>query len=608
MHLRPPLRLAFVVALLAWFAPCEPTRAQFSKLVEKASIHVEVDRLSYEPDSSARLAALVDIESGWHINSNIPTFEYLIGTSLVVDLPSGWQMPVFTYPEGEMKSFGFTDQPISVYESQVAIFANFEIPRDATLGPHTINVELTYQACDDRSCLPPVTTAASVDLEVGLSGDPSESSAFSAPSETSGTGFNGTGSKGGANLAWMILLGVLGGLILNAMPCVLPVLSLKVFGLVKSAAQDRQAVVVGSLATSMGILLSFWALALAAILVKSAGGAVGWGVQFQQPVFVVILAIIVVLFCLNLWGIFEIGLPGRLAGLVDSGPKEGIPGHLASGLFATLMATPCSAPFLGSAVGFALSQQATTIFAIFTAIAIGMALPYLLLAVFPGAVRWLPKPGPWMNQLRVVLGFLLAAAAVWLFYVLAAQMSREDVAFVELGILGLALFIYLRHRVAKRWSGKLITVLGALLCIALAIGLAADADTNAEVLASEKTVGLIPWVTFDRHEAESQAQNGRLVFVDVTADWCFTCKVNERLVLETADVAATFEKFDVIPMKADWTNRSDAISQYLADHGRYGIPFYLLYRPGAEPHLFGELLTAENVIQVIEESASTTAR
>jgi len=406
----------------------------------------------------------------------------------------------------------------------------------------------------------------------------------------------------------MILLGVLGGLILNAMPCVLPVLSLKVFGLVKSAAQDRQAVVVGSLATSMGILLSFWALALAAILVKSAGGAVGWGVQFQQPVFVVILAIIVVLFCLNLWGVFEIGLPGRLAGFVDSGPKEGIPGHLASGLFATLMATPCSAPFLGSAVGFALGQQASTIFAIFTAIAIGMALPYLLLAVFPGAVRWLPKPGPWMNQLRVVLGFLLAAAAVWLFYVLAAQMSREDVAFVELGILGLALFIYLRHRVAKRWGGKLITALGALFCIALAIGLAAKADSTAEVLASEKTVGLIPWVTFDRHEAESQAQNGRLVFVDVTADWCFTCKVNERLVLETADVAATFEKFDVIPMKADWTNRSDSISQYLADHGRYGIPFYLLYRPGAEPHLFGELLTAENVIQVVEESASTAAQ
>ena len=386
----------------------------------------------------------------------------------------------------------------------------------------------------------------------------------------------------------------------------LPVLSLKVFGLVKSAAQDRHEVVVGCLATSAGILISFWALALGAILVRSAGGAVGWGVQFQQPVFVVVLAIIVVLFCLNLWGVFEIQLPTRLAGLADSGPKEGIPGHFASGLFATLMATPCSAPFLGSAVGFALSQSASTIFAIFTAIAVGMALPYLLLAIFPGATRLLPKPGAWMNQLRVVLGFLLAAAVVWLFYVLAAQMSRERVAFIELGILALALIIYLRHQVATKGVGKAALTLAALGCIAISIGLASGANSNAAVLASDKTVGLISWVAFDRQEAELQAQNGRLVFVDVTADWCFTCKVNERLVLETQDVAAAFDQFDVIPMKADWTNRSDSITQFLADHGRYGIPFYLLFRPHAEPYLFGELLTTESVLQVIEESAART--
>jgi suppressor for copper-sensitivity B len=598
MYVKSSTRQVVQSGLLVLLISGATATAQFQDLVEKASLHLELDRLSYEASSSARIAALVDIESGWHTNSNTPTFDYLIGTQLEVDLPEGWQAPTFTYPEGEMKSFGFTDQPISVYEGQFAIFAEFEIPADAPHGVQSISVALTYQACDDRSCLPPVTTVGNLELEVGSAGEVLGSSTFNQAIEA--------GSSRGVDLAWMLVLGVLGGLILNAMPCVLPVLSLKVFGLVKSAAQDRHEVVVGCLATSAGILISFWALALGAILVRSAGGAVGWGVQFQQPVFVVVLAIIVVLFCLNLWGVFEIQLPTRLARLADSGPKEGIPGHFATGLFATLMATPCSAPFLGSAVGFALSQSASTIFAIFTAIAVGMALPYLLLAIFPGATRLLPKPGAWMNQLRVVLGFLLAAAVVWLFYVLAAQMSRERVAFIELGILALALIIYLRHQVATKGVGKAALTLAALGCIAISIGLASGANSNAAVLASDKTVGLISWVAFDRQEAELQAQNGRLVFVDVTADWCFTCKVNERLVLETQDVAAAFDQFDVIPMKADWTNRSDSITQFLADHGRYGIPFYLLFRPHAEPYLFGELLTTESVLQVIEESAART--
>ena len=316
------------------------------------------------------------------------------------------------------------------------------------------------------------------------------------------------------------------------------------------------------------------------------------------------LTLIVVLFCLNLWGVFEIVLPMRLAQLADSGPNEGVPGHLVSGLFATLMATPCSAPFLGTAVSFALSQPASTIFAVFTAIAVGMALPYFILAAAPRAAQLLPKPGPWMDKLRVVMGFLLAAAAIWLLYVLAAQVSRERLAFIELSILALAMFVWIRHGAATRGWLKKLALVGMVAMMALAVALAVGAEpATASPSTGDHSAGLIDWLTFDRQEAERLAAEGRLVFVDVTADWCFTCKVNERLVLETPEVAGALQKHEVISMKADWTTRSDTITQYLADHGRYGIPFYLLYRPGREPHVFSELLTKDAVISEIEQAS-----
>jgi len=232
----------------------------------------------------------------------------------------------------------------------------------------------------------------------------------------------------------------------------------------------------------------------------------------------------------------------------------------------------------------------------------GQALPYFALAIAPGTVKILPKPGAWMDRFKVLMGFLLAAAAVWLLYVLSAQISPERLAFVELSLLGLAFFVWMRRgasRVGARWATA-----GIVLALAAAVYWAADRNrASASAMLAEDVELLIDWVRFDREEAERLADSGRLVFVDVTADWCFTCKVNERLALETPEVAAAFERLDVVAMKADWTNRDDAITDFLADHGRYGIPFYLLYRPGREPHLFSELITKETVIEAVEEAA-----
>lgn len=606
-------QFSYAVALAATLLTSGAALAQPGR-PEKAALSLAADRTAYEPGGTARIAARVTVEDGWHVNSNTPTFEYLIPTKLDLELPADWPDETVRYPKHEMQTFAFADQPLAVYAGEFVIQSEVKVPAGAAQGAVPIRAALRYQACNDSQCLPPVTTDATVSLTVGPGGTPIESDLFAGSASGTPVGKGDGGGPEGRGIGAMLLLALLGGLILNAMPCVLPVLSLKVFGLVRSAGQGRSEVVRGALATAAGIVVSFLALALAAVAARAAGAAVGWGIQFQRPGFVAFLAVVVVLFCLNLWGLFEIPLPQRLARLGGSGPREGIAGHFASGLFATLMATPCSAPFLGTAVGFALAQEAPAILAIFAAVGLGMALPYLLLAAAPGTARFLPRPGEWMNTLRGILGFLLAAAAVWLFYVLSSQVSPERVAAVELGLLALSLFLWLRHRQMASGSPKRglrwVSEIGMIAAVAATVGIAALSPaispamgtTKDPRLAAGSSAGLISWEPWERARAEELAGQGKLVFVDVTADWCFTCKVNERLVLETPEIAGAFAEHGVIPMKADWTNRNEEIGKFLAEHGRYGIPFYLLYRPGQEPRVFSELLTKDGLAEAVKEA------
>jgi len=570
-------------------------RAQFQPL-EKAGVDVRTDRTAYAPGESFVLLARFQIDQGWHVNANPASFDYLIPTQLELDLPQGWPQARVEYPAGEMRTFAFADTRLSVYEGTIVVQARSAVPAGTPEGVITIPVTATYQACDNQRCLPPVSKTLDVQLRVGAGGRPNP--AVTGPVAEGGSR-RGVGVA--ASLPLILLLGLIGGLILNVMPCVLPVLSIKLLGLVKGAGQSRGQVAAGALMTSLGILVSFWALAIGAIVARSAGGAVGWGVQFQQPIFVSGLAVVVTFFCLNLWGLFEIPLPARLARVADKGPRSGMAGHFGSGLFATLMATPCSAPFLGTAIGFALAQPAATILEVFTAVGLGMALPYLLLAVAPGMVRLLPRPGAWMLRLKIVMGYLLAATVVWLLYVLNHQIAATPLALVELSLLGIALFVWARQELHSR-TGKWLAGLAVLAAAVCTIVVAANARPAEPVQSrlAEPSRRLIDWQPFDRARAQQLAADGRLVFVDVTADWCFTCKVNESLVLETPETAQLFERHHVIPMRADWTNRSDAIGRFLADHGRYGIPFYMLYRPGREPIVFSELITKQALYGAFE--------
>jgi thiol:disulfide interchange protein len=580
--------------------------------LEKAHLTVPGNGAKNAPGSSADVAALVSIDTGWHVNSHKPSFEYLIPTSLTLSSPTGWPAASITYPSDIKKKFTFAEQPLAVYEGDITVNCEQPIPNDTAPGSYTLTATLTYQACNDQECLPPITTHGETTVIVGSGGG--AATIASAPAHPGSTLTPTVAATGPAaplatavplaapgseptSLALMLLLGLAGGLILNAMPCVLPVLSLKVFGLVRSAGEGASAVTKGAFTTALGILVSFWFLALAAIVAKAAGAAVGWGIQFQRPGFVAFLAIVTVLFSLNLWGLFEVELPVGLAQLGGKAAREGMAGHFASGLFATLMATPCSAPMLGTALGFALSQRWPTILAIFTAVGVGMALPYIVLGLFPTAARWLPKPGAWMETMRGILGFLLAGAAVWLLYVMAAQVSPERLATFELILVAMGLLTWFGSR--RQGRAAIAVTLVALFAIGGIATASGGQHGSANARFTGAAAGLIPWVAFDRTQADTLAAKGQLVFVDVTADWCFTCKVNERLILDTPEVAKAFATHHVLPMRADWTNRDDIIGSFLAAHGRYGIPFYMLYRPGQAPVVFSELPSKSGLVEAV---------
>ncbi len=410
------------------------------------------------------------------------------------------------------------------------------------------------------------------------------------------TGSAGPGATTAAALVQILALAVLGGLILNLMPCVLPVLSIKLLSVVKHGGRDRREVRISFLASAAGILFSFLILAGAAIALKAGGMAVGWGLQFQQPLFLTAMAVLLTLFACNLFGFFEIPLPRVVAEVAGGDHGHGLVGHFAAGAFATLLATPCSAPFLGTAVAFALARGPGEILLVFAALGVGLALPYLAVAAVPGLATRLPRPGHWMVTLRRVLGAALAATAAWLLSVLAGQVSPAAALLAAALLLGLGLALGLRaHR--RRPLGAALVAGLALAALALPAGFAPSGrDAGAS--------GGEGWIAFDESEIARRVAAGEVVFVDVTADWCLTCKVNKKLVIDDAAVVDQFDANDVVRMRADWTRPSDEISDYLAGFGRYGIPFNVVYGPGAPSgEALPELLTVRSVLAATAKAA-----
>src|SRR5438105_1775088 len=410
-----------------------------------------------------------------------------------------------------------------------------------------------------------------------------------------------------------LIFGFLGGFILNLMPCVLPVISLKIFGFVQQAGQSRARIFRSGLAFIAGIFVWFLGLALVLVIIKSAGGQPVWAAQFTNPYFVLFMSAVVLVFALNLFGVLEINLPQwlRRRAVAAEGSMRGDAGSFFQGVFATVLATPCTAPFLGTALGFAFTQSATVILLMFGSIALGMSAPYFVLSAQPAWLRFLPKPGLWMVRVKQLMGFLLIATLLFLLSVLGAQRGVASLIWTCAFLLVLSVACWMKGAFLTPLASAKTRGLVLLLMLLLVIGggyyFIGDKFQSAAAVANP-TASVGGWEKFTPERLASEVQQGHRVFIDFTAEWCITCKFNESTVLETDAVRGAFSERQIVKLKADWTNGDPAITKMLKQFGRPGVPLYVLYPGGsAQPYVFPELLTKNIILEKLETINHTIA-
>jgi thiol:disulfide interchange protein DsbD len=486
------------------------------------------------------------------------------------------------YPEGHLDTDGNTE-----YKGNTTLVKKFTVTDG--FEPGQITIYAGYQLCEDSgACLFPQ------EKEITLTID---ATTLPAAEPKPATSFPKT--------LQYLLMAFLGGIILNVMPCVLPVLSIKAMSLVKQSQQDKKQIFRGSMAYTMGILFSFIVLAAIIIILKTTGESVGWGFQFQSPGFVMALLIIIFVFSLSLFDVFIIRAPGMQAATKASS-KGGLTGSFLSGIFAVLLATPCTAPLLGAALGFAFSQPPLMILAIFLLIGMGLAFPFILIGIWPKAIRIIPKPGEWMNIFKEVMGFLLLATAFYLVRSLYFLVGGKELLSILVYLLILAFAVWVYGRFAKPEFSKTKQWIATILAIAIAVGggyLTLDFSEENITASLEAESHLRPgWEKFSPELVAEYREAGEPVFIDFGAEWCLTCKTNETTVLFTEDIENAFQENGVKILKGDNTKNDPVIGEWLTKFNRAGVPLYIFYLPGQEePIVLPELITKDMIYKMLEK-------
>ncbi|CNI64037.1 protein-disulfide reductase DsbD family protein [Yersinia mollaretii] len=398
-----------------------------------------------------------------------------------------------------------------------------------------------------------------------------------------------------------VLMALAGGLILNLMPCVLPVLAMKLGSILHTENQTRRQVRGQFLASSAGIISSFWLLALLMTALRLGNHALGWGIQFQNPWFIGFMVLVTALFTTNLFGLFEIQLSSSLntriaAPRVEKSGVRGLVGHFGQGALATLLATPCSAPFLGTAVAFALAAPLPALWGIFTALGVGMSLPWLAVAAWPTLALCLPRPGRWMSHLRIAMGVLMLASSLWLLSLMVSHIGLQAV-MITAGVLLLALLLAIGWRYGTRIAAIISLISVLMMGASLLVG-SMTADLWRKPLQDN-----IQWQPLSESAIKQALREHKRVFVDVTADWCVTCKVNKLHVLMRDDVQQALQAPDVVALRGDWTRPSADITQFLRERGSVAVPFNQIYGP-QQPQgaVLSPLLDAEVLLNVLADA------
>lgn len=419
----------------------------------------------------------------------------------------------------------------------------------------------------------------------------------------------------------ILLAALAGGLILNIMPCVLPILALKAFTVVEHAKHDARKRRMHGIFYTMGTMTVFLVLATLVIVARGAGKHLGWGMQFQHPPFVAIMTAIVFAFSLNALGVFEILISAQ----GEDAAHDKVWGSFVNGLFAAILSTPCSAPFVGSAAAYALGAKATTLdtLLVFAVMGFGLALPYLLLTLIPALTKLLPRPGAWMEVVKQVMGFALLGTAIWLYRTFQVQVTPESANGFLFFLLGLALALWGAHRfggvdrtAVRRWivrAGALALVVVSFRSFVTFEKPAAAKSEGAEgasLLNVPPVVvdGHINWTLYAKERVDAELKRKRPVFMDFTAEWCATCKANDSAFVETDAVRGAFERTKVMPIKVDMTSSSDELDSLLddvlkEDKSRNGIPVYVIRYPDGTQELLPLVITSELVAAKLDEAA-----
>ena len=564
---------------------------------------------------TVKLHAKVEVAEGHHTYLPKKNADDPMGTELAPD----WASAAGLSANGAATFSGHSHDLFG--ETVVGPDGTFTVPmliaKDAEPGKRTLKVKLVFNECDEMQCWPPVTHEFEIGLEISDAAAVEPSINVVPPPATGGTNSTGTGGtttspsgKGNDTSAlefppidWAQLfpflgMAFLGGIILNLMPCVLPVLGIKVLGFVEAAHDSQTTPLVHSLAFTAGVLAAFWALAAVMVGLQLAGSAAGWGFQMSNPIFVYILIVFLIMFALNLFGVFEIGTSLQsMAGGVKK--KSGLTGSFVTGITATIVATPCTAPFMGSALGFTSSQPPLVTVLILTMIGLGMSAPYIILAMSPALLKRIPRPGPWMVSLKQLMGFLLLAFIPWLLWLYTGLVGRTPMMWSMVGLVVACIgaWIYgkwytpMHMPRTRQISLGLSAFLGmGSLFFGVAFALigylvpeqpAAGPSENAPVVAVE---GELPWQPYDKKKLAELRAAGTPVLVDYTADWCLTCQQNARNALNQGETIEYFRQHGIIAMVADYTKTPANLTADLKAHGRRGVPLVLYYPPnGAEP-------------------------
>ena len=537
------------------------------------------------------MAVQFKINPGWHINSNEPG-EAGNPVTLNWSLPQGLMILETVWPEPKTIQYG--SMVSRVYEKEVWVLVKMKA--DPAFRHGKIDLRVDYVSCAD-SCI-----LGNSQIEIKF---PVTEPLISSPDLCYWLQKDRLHQDVNMDFSWMVALvfAFLSGILLNLMPCVLPVLSLKLLSMLHYKELTRKQLIRHAVFFTGGVVSSFWTVSGILAFLKGQGQQLGWGFQLQSPTFVALLSLVFLLLSMNLWGVFEIGT--RFIDIEDKALKHksnfSYLSSFLSGVLACVVASPCSAPFMGVALGVAAIQPFFVSFLIFTSLGIGLAFPFIMVCVFPKSIKWLPKPGRWMETLKQFLGFGLMATVCWLMWVFGHQKGIDQV-----GVLfGILLISAVGCWVYGRWSGMhqpKLTRVFAVVCMFLSLGISAALIVN--ITLERPVKHLMQWEVYSPERLQALKDRGRTVFIDFTAAWCLTCQMNKNMALESKSFVEKVKQLDIVVMRADWTNQDPKITTALADYGRNSVPLYVLHQGKLPPAILPQILTP----QILTEALSNTPK